>query len=192
MLLTLVSAIGSACAVLQAPVAPPAPNPQGRYHLSGEGFEIDAEPIRTWEQNWELFDDNLPEIGLLAVWVEMRGTSTREIDMTRAKWELRRGVEKFRLMRLDSLYKQYYKRHNTRLYSVRADANAREAMGTWLFNADRLRSSESRKGFLFFQAASAQSPDWNRGSVLVVSGLAEEGGGRAGRRLELPLFHAHP
>lgn len=191
-ILLLVSAVGSACAVLHAPLAPPAVTPEGRFHLSAEGLEIEAQPIRTWEQNWELFDDNLPEIGLLAVWVELRDTSSKELDLARAKWELRRGADRLRPLSLDGIYENYYKRHHTRFYGVKADRDAREVMGKWLLDAGRLRPSESRRGFLFFKTASAQTPDWNRGAVLTLSRFAHVGGARNDRRLELPLFHARP
>ncbi len=150
-------------------------------------------PIRTWEEYWALFDDNLPEIGLLAVWVELRNTRPQEIDLSGVKWELQRGPESFHAADLGQVFKQYYKRHDVRLYSLNADNDARQAMSLWLLHTSRLRPEESQKGFLFFRLNSYQPPDWNRGTVLFARGFPGDAGERRARRnLELPLFHANP
>ncbi len=188
--LLLAAALATACTVLRAPVSPPVPTPENQYRASARGIEVEAVPIRTWEQNMLLFDDNLPAVGLLAVWVDLRDASTKALDLKHVKWELRRGNEKFPHVGLDDVFRQYYKRHHTRLYSVNADHQARQALAKWTFDDASLEPSGSRKGFLFFKARSAQSPDWTHGTVLVVNGLALEGS--KGSSLELPLFHASP
>ena len=193
--LTLLAAIGAfctSCSVLQAPLSPPTMSPQDSYHAAADGIEIDALPVLTWNQNWHLFDDNLPAIGLLPIWIEMRDSSGRGIDLGSVKWELVRGSERLRPAGLDRVFKQYYKNHHVRIYSVLADHEARETLSDWMLQPRSTGPAQSSKGFLFFRTQSPQSPDWNRGAILIIKGLAGGDYRRTGRRaLELPLFHAH-
>ncbi len=186
----LIAATGISCSALRAPLSPPEAAPQDRFRLSVSGIQIEALPVRTWEQSWELFDDNLPAIGILPVWIEARDSSSEGLDLTRAKWELRRGTEHFHPIGVDQLFKQYYRRHQTRFYSLNADRTARAAMAKILLPARRLPPSEVETGYLFFRAGSPQSANWTRGAVLEIRGIQSES--RKRRSLELPLSHAHP
>ncbi len=184
-MLAAIAAVCSSCSVLQAPLTPPSISPQDSYHAAADGFEINALPILTWERNWMLFDDNLPAIGILPVWIELRGSSGKELDLGSMKWELVRGGERLHPIDLQGVFKQYYKNHHTRIYSVKADREARETLSNWMLKQGPSGPAHSLKGFLFFRTRSAQPPDWNRGAVLAIKGTRRS-------TLELPLFHAHP
>jgi hypothetical protein len=159
-------------------------------HGSTGGIEIDALPIQKLEDYWELFDDCLPEIGMVAVWVELRNKNTAGLDLSRINWELRRGTLRLREASIADIFKQYYKRRPVRFYSVNSDQVSRDAMSRVLLNTGRLGPSESRKGFLIFKSKSPQPPDWSRDGVLVARGFQPEADGP--KTLELPLFHANP
>jgi hypothetical protein len=188
--LSLIAAAASSCAVLQAPVSPPSFTRDQMRHGSTGGIEIDALPIQKLEDYWELFDDCLPEIGMVAVWVELRNKNTAGLDLSRINWELRRGTLRLREASIADIFKQYYKRRPVRFYSVNSDQVSRDAMSRVLLNTGRLGPSESRKGFLIFKSKSPQPPDWSRDGVLVARGFQPEADGP--KTLELPLFHANP
>ena len=188
--LSLISSAVSSCAVLQAPVSPPSFTRDQIRHRSTGGIEIDALPIQKLEDYWELFDDYLPEIGLVAIWVELRNKSSADFDLSRINWELRRGTLRLPEASIADIFKQYYKRRHVRFYSIDSDQVSRDAMSRVLLNTGRLGRSESRKGLLIFKSMSPQPPDWSRDGVLVARGFQPEAEGH--QTLELPLFHANP
>jgi hypothetical protein len=157
--------------------------------MAGE-VELSATPIQSTDDYWELFDDNLPEIGLVALWIEMRNTGSRETDLSRVRWELRRGTLLLREASADDIFKQYYQRRQVRLYSVNSDLIARKAMSGALMKSGRLQPSESCSGFLVFKSKSPLPQDWSRDGVLVGRGFPPRSGGR--KTVELPLTHANP
>jgi hypothetical protein len=192
-LLGSLAGLSSSCSVLQAPVSPPALHREQQYRISSAGLIIEAAPIRSWEEYWELFDDNLPEIGLLAVWVEVRNSRAQEVDLSTVKWRLMRGPENLSATGINELFSWYYKSRKLRFYSVNADKQSRQAFSKWMLPSSHLQPAQSQKGFLFFRSSSSLGADWNHNAVLVVRGLpAETETHDAYRNLELPLFNANP
>jgi hypothetical protein len=187
LLLVSLAGASSSCSVLRAPMSPPAVPGEHRHRFAAAGVVVEAAPVRSWEDYWSLFDDNLPEIGLLAVWVEVRNDGPEEIDLGEVKWQLIKGSETLRAAGIDDLFSRYYDRRQLRVYNVDADKQARRSFSRWMLASDRLPPSQSRQGFLFFRSGSSMGPDWNRDAVLIARGRRG-----AVRNMELPLFNANP
>ena len=188
--LLLISAAASSCTVLRAPAGPPSFVQQDVHQGATGELEVKAVPIRKTDDYWELFDDNLPEIGLVAVWVELRNSGRDAIDLSRLRWQLSRGNFVFREASSNEIFERYYKLRKVRMYSLKSDQAAREAMSKMLLKSVLLRPSDTSKGFLLFKANSPQPADWSRGSVLIAQGPQAGAGGR--QALELPLDNANP
>lgn len=192
-LLALLAIGSSSCTVLQAPVSTPVVSREDTFHGSLAGLEIDAVPVRTWDANWALFEDFLPEVGLLPVWIELRNDRRQEVDLGSIEWKLEQGATRLSVANLNDIFKIYYKRRHIRMYSLNADREARKAMSKWLMPEGPLAASQTLKGFVFFRSKTPQTQEWTRGCVLIARGLPDHSGARGKEtELEIPLFHANP
>ena len=180
----------SACATLQAPLQAPDIPPQERRHAAIEGIDISVKAIEREDEYWQLFEDYLPSIGIVALWVEVRNTSATSIDLQRSDWSLRIGDRSSPAMSSDQVFERYYDGYQVRMYSIQADRKARLRMERAAWQHGRIQPSLRREGFLFFRIDPGMASEWTRKATLLLHNLRLGPGAKT--TLEIVLAHANP
>src|SRR5262245_57714412 len=115
----------ASCTTLKVPVRlPKVSGPT--LQASREGVLVGAHPIEGRENYWELFDDDLPQIGIAALWVRIENSRAEAIDLADLNWTLEARGESFSNLSTDQVLDRYYDRRGIRFYSVNSDRKARE------------------------------------------------------------------
>jgi hypothetical protein len=177
------------CTSLRLPAEMPSFPSDEILRISREGVTLEARPVITREEYWELFDDYLPELGIAAVWVNVRNTRGEEI-IPGARWNLRIDGRRYRAMDSDALLPRYYKRRRIRMYSINTDRKARGRLETLRFHPGRIAAAADREGLLFFPIDPARASDWHTEATLASAEIVTSKKQRL--VLELPLSYAHP
>jgi len=156
----------ASCATLQAPF--PAPSfPQGELMRAGQdGVDIGVRPIKGEDEYLQWFDDNLPRIGVVALWVEIRNRRAHAIELRPANWILRVGDQNLRAMTTSEVFERYYHGHHIRMYSVGSDRSARLNMDPVVFHPGRLQPTLKREGLVFFGIDPEMASSWHSGATL--------------------------
>jgi hypothetical protein len=183
------SLAASSCATLKVPATAPEFSADSFLRVAVDGITLAAHPLVTREAYWDVFDDYLPEVGIVAIWIRRHSTLDREIDASRARWRLRLPLREAGHLRSVELLKRYYKGRSIRMYTIEADLQARSRLEKLLFQPGRLEPSARREGFIFFRLDHDARLEWTKGAILVGSGIWP---GDRSLTLELPLFYAHP
>jgi len=161
-----VSLLMCSCATLNVPVDPPRFNPDEMLRTSVLGVELSVKPIQGRDSYWSLFDDNLPEAGIGAIWVAAKNVADGEIDFTKARWMLRRGSADQPALDGDQVFKLYYRARHIRMYGVETDRQAKLALERIRFQSGLIRPSMIQEGFLFFRVVPSSALDWS-GTLIV-------------------------
>ena len=177
------------CATLQAPLRDPTFPRDEMQHTIRDGIEVAAKAIVNEDQYLDLFDDNLPEIGIAAVWVEIRNTRADAIHLEPDAWSLRTGAQTASAMSVSEVYERYYAGHRVRMYSVQSDSAARTRMEKALLAEGPMAPSESRSGFVLFRIDPAAASGWSLGAVMVVRKILLDSGSTT--TIEIALSHAN-
>jgi len=151
---------------------------------------LEARPIRGTDQYWELFDDNLIDIGIAVVWVAFRNARNGVIDLSRAKLSLRIGDKRRRALDIGEVLDTYYDRRSIRVYTLNSDREVRRRMHEIVWAPGALSPNAGRDGLVFFRIDSAAAENWPKGTILIADGIQLE----TGRKLtfQLPLDYAKP
>ncbi len=157
-----------ACVTLEIPVTPPQFQAVDFFSASREGIEIRAKPIEGMDNYLELFDDNLPEIGIAAVWATVRNLRDEDISFEHARWDLRAAGNNYSELTISQVFGHYYKRRGVRLYSQYADQRERADLDRLILKDGQIRPGQERAGFLFFNIPSVPSAGWARTTMLRV------------------------
>jgi hypothetical protein len=180
----------SSCATLRVPVTAPEFSADSFLRVAADGITLAAHPLETREAYWDVFDDYLPEVGIVAIWIRIDNMRDQEIDASRARWRLRLPLREAGQLRSDDLLKRYYEGRSIRMYTIEADLQARSRLENLLFRPGRLEPSAGREGFIFFRLDHDARLEWTKGAILVGSGIRPSEDKPL--MLELPLFYAHP
>jgi hypothetical protein len=180
----------TSCATLQAPMSPPPLQPQEFLRGSREGIDIAVKPIVEEDEYLQLFDDNLPSIGIVTLWVQARNTRATAIELNPASWYIRIANRSFPALSVQSLLERYYKGRNVRIYAIGADREARLNMERVAFHQGRIQPSAEQDGFVFFHIDPSISAGWTHGATLVMQDLPLDKHSRT--NLEVALSHANP
>jgi len=149
---------------------------------------VSARAITGPNANWELFDDDLPHLGIAAVWISLWNGSTSEVNLSGLKWRLSVGSRRYNALEPEEVLKRYYKGKQIRLYGLNAHQQATRELQEVSFQQGRLPPSKASKGFLFFRIDPKMAGRWSRESSLIAEGLPAEGSTEG--VLRLPLEHA--
>jgi hypothetical protein len=179
-----------ACSTLQVPMTVPTFKPAEVLRADTTDMRLEVKPIVGVRSYWQLFDDNLPEIGIAAVWVALTNLSDGMIDFSRSKWLIQIGGRVYGRLDNSQVLDQYYKRRHIRMYTDYADRRARQKLARITFDLVSLRPSAQEDGLVFFRVNPASAPDWTRGAVLQIRNVRTAG--RKSLDLNLPLAYAHP
>jgi hypothetical protein len=185
-----ISLLMCSCSTINVPVDPPEFKPDEMLCASGAGVEMGVKPIQGRDSYWSLFDDNLPEAGIAALWVSVRNVADGEIDFSKVKWVLRRGGTDQLALDGDHVFKLYYRARHVRMYGVETDRQARLAMERIRFQPGRIRPSMVREGFLFFRVVPSSALDWTGLGTLFADNIRLRDGRMSS--LQVHLAHANP
>ncbi len=192
--------LASAALVVTISCGPPLQIPLRTYQIpSGElrfvsegGIEFGATAIVGLDRYWELFDDNLPESGIGAVWIEVRNQSASELNMSPVRWKLRGSQDQQGVSELDAtaFFDRYYRMRRLRMIPTEADRKSKMDLENVRFQGVRIPPHSGRHGFLFFRIDPTTSEDWVGDSILIAERLRDSHGKTISPRV--PLAHANP
>jgi hypothetical protein len=186
--LTAVAGIVAACATLQVPRAVPSYPNQEILSTRVEEIEMGVRPIRSEAEYLQYFDDNLPAIGIAAIWMEVSNSRTRSVSMQPASWVLRIGDRDFHSMTVSEVFTRYYRQRRIRMYSVRNDREARQDLEKMALGDAPIAPAAQRRGFVFFRIDPQMASDWDHRATLVARDVLLDGGSKT--VLRIALFHA--
>lgn len=182
--------VTQACATLEVPVTPPQFQAADFFSAGRDGIEIRAKPIEGIDSYLELFDDNLPEIGIAAVWVIVRNVRAEEISLENARWNLRVGGDGASDLGVSQIFEAYYKRRGIRFYSQYMDERERADLQNLIFKGGRIPPSREQSGFVFFRIEPVLNAEWACTAVLGLRDIRISDHQKAD--LEVSLSYANP
>src|SRR5437867_4046611 len=117
-----------ACATLQVPSRTPSFPSEKYVNTSREGVVVRAYAVEHYEDYWQLFEEDLPKIGLGALWVRIDNTREGAISLKDARWTLRKGARSFVSLDAKDVLKRFYSGQGIRMYGVAAHEKARKGL----------------------------------------------------------------
>jgi hypothetical protein len=177
------SAWVQACITLRVPARAPEFAAADLVRATVEDVTLEARAIQGTAANHDLFDDDLPEIGIGAVWVSIRNARSAPIDLGSVQWALTMRDRQYAALRRDDLLKRFYKGRKIRLYSTRTHGDAQAALDRALFRATTIAPGSTAAGFVFLKTEPTRTPSWARGATLVARGV----GVGDGRRIDVQV-----
>jgi hypothetical protein len=179
----------TSCATLNISPIPPG-FPEGkRVEFRDGSLRIEAYRMAEPAEYARIFDDDLTDAGITAVWisVENRGPSTCNLEG--ARWNLRVSGQSFKRLESRQVLDRYYKQKQIRAYGFHADSVAVQKLESISLNPVELEPGQRGSGLIFFRLPAPPLPA-NLPAVLQLRGL--RACGQAGREIELVLEYAHP
>jgi hypothetical protein len=177
------------CSSLQVPVNGPRIDARDAFSGSVGSITVQAKPIEGRDEYWALFDDNLPESGLAAVWVVVRNAEASEIDLSKTHWKMRTPGGTAAALKTDAVFKRYYRSRRIRLYSVEVDRQARLKMEQLMLQRGFVRPAATAEGYLFFPVAPG-SGVWPENGTLVADNIRLQDARQV--QVQVSLSHARP
>ncbi len=188
--LLMLSFLTTSCSSLQVPLEPPGFQSDELMRTSKAGIDLAAKPIEGTYQNWQLFNENLPERGIGVVWVILKNKQKETIDTTKAEWSLDIGPKKYGPVTASQVLMRYYRQSQVRFYSLKAEEKATEDLQKLAFQLDSLGSHRESAGFLYFPIEPTRTANWSHKGMLRLKGITLSSGQQVA--IELPLSHANP
>jgi len=180
----------TSCATLQVPVSEPSFSRQHFLSATQDGISIGARPIVDEDEYLKLFDDFLPQIGIVALWVELNNTRSEAIELQPANCYLQTGNRRYHALNIHDVFERYYRGRAIRMYTVGTDLTARQSMEKVAFPFGRIEPTLKRNGLLFFEMDPALVSVWDRRAILCVSNIRLNRGSKIS--LEIKISHANP
>lgn len=172
------------CVGLHVDSRPPRIQPS---EVARHGLYLRAAALRDRELNWEIFDENLPALGITAVWVELENRRNAPADLSRCEWRLRVAGRERRALSAREVMGAYYEGRRIRMYSAKGDADARARLEKLILERTVLAPGARLSGYLFFRIGgrAGAGPAFLRAHNVGLDA-------RTGVDLELPLAYANP
>ena len=186
--LSLLTAVS--CTSLRAPADPPHLASEQTISAKSDGIDLRVTPVNGLPTYQELFKENLPAIGIAAVWVSMRNEGSVTVDLSHSKWTYHRDGKKYRSLSTSDLFARYYSARHIRTYTLHVDEEARHRAEKLMFRPARLTPGMEQNGFVYFGINPAWGPDWATAGLLLVQNIR----GQEGRKLSIGinLSNANP
>jgi hypothetical protein len=188
-LLTAPSLAVIGCSTLHVPAVRPSFSMRESVQAETDGITLRASPIVGKESYNELFDDDLPQVGIIAVWVALENHSKQPVAVDPKRWYMLAASRRCPVMPSNEMMDRYYRERGIRLYIVQADERARDRLQKLSLQRGELAPGTSAEGFVFFRTDGSAPPSWNRDARLMAKGIKL--GGKRKLDMELPLY-AHP
>jgi hypothetical protein len=176
----------SGCSTLHVPAVRPDFSASESVQTATEGVILRAAAVLGRERYSDLFDDDLPQLGIVAVWITVENRSRQEVAVEPKRWYVLSAGRRCPAMSPNEMVDRYYHERNIRLYVVRADERARERLEQLSFQRARLAPGASSEGFVFFRTDASAPPSWNLEATLMAGGIRL--GGERKLDMQLPLY----
>jgi hypothetical protein len=176
----------SACSTLRVPATRPGFNVNEFVHTEAGGIVLRARAIVDKETYSDLFDDDLPRLGIIAAWVSLENESREKATIDPGKWHLQIAGSRHPAMSPDDVVDLYYQQRHLRFYTETADERAREGLEKLSLERSQLAPGASAQGFVFFRISAPPPSSWNLDAILMATGI-KLGGGRK-LDMQLPLY----
>lgn len=167
----------ASCATLRVPADLPTIQNAIAVNTRVADVQLSATALSGTEQYLELFDDNLPEIGLVAARISLRNESSQLLFVPPTPWSLRIGDRSFKGLDAEMMLKVYYKKRRIRMFTVKTDEAARLGIQRLLFSPRQIPPATQQDGLAFFQLDVAHAARWPAGAALI-SGMLRFADGR--------------
>jgi hypothetical protein len=159
------------CTGLRLPVDSPSYEHAQLLTASTAGVTVFAKPLISRQDYLDMFDDYLPEIGLVAVWVKVRNDRSSDINLAKNKWVLQTGNRGARQLDAPSILKRYYHGRKIRMYTLRSYTRTHQQIEQLIVPDGKIPSSMKLEGFVIFQIDTSMQQNWNKGAVLSNKGI---------------------
>ncbi len=179
----------SGCSTLHVPAVRPGFSERESVEVETDGIVLRARPIVGRESYSELFDDDLPQIGIVAVWTTVENHSEQAAAVNPEQWYLMAESRRCPAMSVNKMVDRYYHERGIRLYVVQADERTRERLQKFSLQREELAPGAAAEGFMFFRMEGSAHAPWNLDATLMAKGIKL--GGAHKLDMQLPL-HAHP
>lgn len=178
------------CASLRVPSSIPEFEPSAWVSVEREGLHLRAVPLEGRDRYWEIFDENLPSLGIVALWVEIRNGRQTPVILADDRWRLRTPAGKSGSLDAGQVMERYYSQAGTRIYSTAAAADAQAKLDHLRLAPGDVAAGRSIAGFLFFAVDPSEEAQWSRNATLIAPPIRCAGCRAA--TIELPLAYATP
>ncbi len=179
----------SGCVTLHVPAVGPDFTAREYVEKESKGIVLRVRPIVGKESYGELFDDDLPQVGIVAVWATVENHSRLDAAVDPGQWYLQVADHRCRSVSANKMVDRYYHERGIRLYVVQADERTRERLEKLSMRREALAPGASAEGFVFFRIDHSAPPSWNLDATLIAEGIRL--GGARKLDMQLPLY-AHP
>ncbi len=180
----------ASCTSLQAPVEPPVYDSRHSVSAEDRDIRIDIMPIEGNSSYEDLFEEDLPRLGIAAAWVSIRNMGSAPVDLRHLEWFLYRNGIRYKELRTNQLLSRYYKARNIRAYTLNADQKARLKVEKLLFRSDSLTPGALEDGFVYFEIDPAIAPAWIAGGFIQARDIRLEDGSKIS--IEVHFAHVDP
>jgi len=174
------------CTSMRVPRSIPNQGGSDVVSTTADGITVKVKPIVGREGYWELFDDNLPEIGIVAAWISIRNDRPDEVLADPKRWYLLSGSIASRRLRSTEVIDHYHKARKIRMYTVKAEQEACGRLDDIGLKPGRLPPAGSAEGFLFFRTAGPADASWHRHARVIMRGLFS--GKERRKEIVIPLY----
>lgn len=157
--------------VVQSPVRAEAANSG-----SADAIKVRAVALLTDEESMELFESNLPLIGLLPVRVEIANASGASFALDHVRFHLREGDagKEWKQVTPKKVVARILKAEAVTFYNPNSRARFEEELSAHAFDMKSpLGASERRQGLIFFQTPKKEAVSSPQGLKLTVEGLPQ-------------------
>jgi len=178
------------CSSLRVPLDPPEISPSERFAGESDGLVVRAAPIVGRERYWDIFDENLPQSDVAALWIELHNRRRSAVTSRGVRWFLRTGDRNAEALAAREVLNRYYGKRGVRYYSTEADRAALARLDRLSLQFESLAPSGAAAGFLFFRIPPESESAWFRDAALVGVGLSSDR--RSKTPFMLPLRYASP
>jgi len=179
----------ASCATLRVPEILPPP-PIGAAESSGTASDVvvTVHPITKIDEFLDLFDEDLPRIGLAAIVLTVRNDGGVPIETRKLSFRLHRRDRSLGPLDSGKILERYYDLKGVRLISNVAHASARKSLDRILYRPLLLGPGGSLSGLMFFGIKPVETGSWSTGAQLVIKGFPKSGGRKP--EMKLALDHA--
>jgi hypothetical protein len=178
------------CSSLQAPVTVPAFDAGALTRAAKDGVELAVKAICGQDDYLDLFDEDLPKSGIVALWVQMRNAGSARVEPNVREWSLQIGARNYSALSLDELFRRYHRANRIRMVAAQTEGAAKQNMERVSFRGNVLGPAAICEGFVFFRIDPALARGWTRSASLRARNIRI--GPRNRTSIEILLPHAGP
>ncbi len=189
-LFSILGLAGSSCTSLRAPVAQPHFESGHAIVARSDIIDLKVTPVSGQAVYQQLFQENLPAIGIVVIWVSMRNDGSSVLDLAHSRWTYRRSGKEYRSLRISELFDRYYRARHIRAYTLNVDEKARLRAEKLLFSCSQLTPGMEHNGFIYFGIDPALGSSWADAGLISVQNIRETDGKKIS--IEVSLSDANP